>query len=214
MVKGYRIAGKNCRTEFTEKKSRFITTLKRVKTAEEAAEFVHSVRREYPDATHHCVAFRLHDPFTERFNDDGEPGGTAGMPMLDVLKKNDLYDTALVVTRYFGGILLGAGGLVRAYSRGAAETVAAAGVQTMLPAARIRLLCAYPHLEPLQRLCGRFGGEDLQTEYGETVMMTLILRDEAVSPFFAEVANSTAGTAVCTLTERLLYGFDAFTGHQ
>ena len=113
--KGYLVPAKECRTEFIERKSRFITTLTRVETVEEAESFLAKIKAEFPDATHNCAAYRIKNPLVERFFDDGEPGGTAGMPMLDVLKKEDLFNVAVVVTRYFGGVLLGAGGLVRAY---------------------------------------------------------------------------------------------------
>ncbi|MBQ7090315.1 MAG: YigZ family protein, partial [Clostridia bacterium] len=105
---GYYVPAGRTRTEFVERKSRFITTISIVESVEEAEAFLAEIKAEFPDATHNCAAYRIKDPLVERFFDDGEPGGTAGMPMLDVLKKQELFDVAVVVTRYFGGILLGA----------------------------------------------------------------------------------------------------------
>lgn len=116
----YRSVFKFAYDEFIEKKSRFIGYAKPVKTEEEALDFINEIKRKNKDATHNCHAYIIgRNMLTQRFSDDGEPSGTAGIPMLEVLKKENLTNTAVVVTRYFGGILLGAGGLVRAYTKGA-----------------------------------------------------------------------------------------------
>ena len=119
--------GKECTTEFTEKKSIFISSVFVVTSQQEAEERVSMVRAQYPDATHHCYAYVLKQGAYRRFNDDGEPSGTAGMPILNVIDHLGLCNTLVVVTRYFGGIKLGAGGLVRAYSTGAAQVQTEAG---------------------------------------------------------------------------------------
>lgn len=115
------------RNEIVIEKSRFICTLKKVSTEEEAQEFIKAVKKEFWDATHNCSAYVV-DDLAQRSSDDGEPSGTAGIPMLEVLKKNGLVGTAAVVTRYFGGIKLGAGGLVRAYSGSVAGALKECGL--------------------------------------------------------------------------------------
>lgn len=118
---------KDFRQEIVIEKSRFICTLKKVHSEAEAQEFVKAIKKEFWDATHNCSAYIV-DEMAQRSSDDGEPSGTAGLPMLEVLRKNKLTNTAAVVTRYFGGIKLGAGGLVRAYTNSVAEAVKATGI--------------------------------------------------------------------------------------
>ena len=118
---------KDFRQEIVIEKSRFICTLKKVNSEAEAQEFIKAIKKEFWDATHNCSAYIV-DEMAQRSSDDGEPSGTAGLPMLEVLRKNKLTNTATVVTRYFGGIKLGAGGLVRAYTNSVAEAVRAIGI--------------------------------------------------------------------------------------
>ena len=118
---------KDFRQEIVIEKSRFICTLKKVNSEAEAQEFIKAIKKEFWDATHNCSAYIV-DEMAQRYSDDGEPSGTAGLPMLEVLRKNKLTNTAAVVTRYFGGIKLGAGGLVRAYTNSVAEAVRATGI--------------------------------------------------------------------------------------
>lgn len=118
---------KDFRQEIVIEKSRFICTLKKVHSEAEAQEFIKAIKKEFWDATHNCSAYIV-DDMAQRSSDDGEPSGTAGLPMLEVLRKNKLTNTAAVVTRYFGGIKLGAGGLVRAYTNSVAEAVRATGI--------------------------------------------------------------------------------------
>ena len=118
---------KDFRQEIVIEKSRFICTLKKVQSEAEAQEFIKTIKKEFWDATHNCSAYIV-DDMAQRSSDDGEPSGTAGLPMLEVLRKNKLSNTAAVVTRYFGGIKLGAGGLVRAYTNSVAEAVKATGI--------------------------------------------------------------------------------------
>ena len=118
---------KDFRQEIVIEKSRFICTLKKIHSEAEAQEFIKTIKKEFWDATHNCSAYIV-DEMAQRSSDDGEPSGTAGLPMLEVLRKNKLTNTAAVVTRYFGGIKLGAGGLVRAYTNSVAEAVKATGI--------------------------------------------------------------------------------------
>ena len=203
----YSVPAGNCRTEFIERKSRFITTLERVETAEEADAFIKRIKAEFPDATHNCAAYRLKKPFVERFFDDGEPGGTAGMPMLDVLKKEDLYDVAVVVTRYFGGILLGAGGLVRAYSRGAADGVRSAGIAIMEKGVRLKVLCNYSFFDRLQRLAAEMNVKILNTEFSERVSVEVLMKALIEEPFKEKVMDLSAGQAETIRLEELYCPF-------
>jgi len=204
---GYFVPAGECRTEFIERKSRFITTLARVETVEQADAFIARIKAEFPDATHNCAAYRLRTPFVERFFDDGEPGGTAGMPMLDVLKKQDLYDVVVVVTRYFGGILLGAGGLVRAYSKGAADGVHSAGIAVMEKGVRLEVYCSYSFFDRFQRLCDDRSIQILKTDFGEMIRAELLLKSDQEEGFMKDLMDRSAGTAQVQRLEELYCPF-------
>lgn len=157
------------RTEI--KRSEFIATIAHVEDGESAEAFVKAVRKRFPDATHNCYAYISDERGNEtRFSDDGEPGGTAGQPMLEVLKKRGLMRTAVVVTRYFGGIKLGAGGLVAAYTDGVSKAADAAGTVTMTECARITFRCGYADLPLLEQALERAGAKKADAEYGEDIL--------------------------------------------
>ena len=132
-MKEYKTVEFESKDEFVEKKSRFIGYVKPVKTQEEATNFINSIKSKHWDATHNVSAFVLRENNIQRSSDDGEPSGTAGVPTLDVLLKENLVDVCVVVTRYFGGTLLGAGGLIRAYSHSSKIAVEAGHIITMAP---------------------------------------------------------------------------------
>lgn len=205
--KAYLVPADGCRTEFIERKSRFITSVARVETVAEAEAFLAKIRAEFPDATHNCAAYRIKDPLVERFFDDGEPGGTAGMPMLDVLKKQELFDVAVVVTRYFGGILLGAGGLVRAYSKGAADGVKEAGTALMEQGVRLILTCGYHLYDRVQRMRELEGAEILATDFGAEIAIELMLRASEKEALEKALADLSAGSALLQEKERIFYPF-------
>ena len=143
MSSDYKTVQFEAKGEFVEKRSRFIGYCKPVKTEQEAVEFINSKRTEHWDATHNVYAYSLREGNIKRYSDDGEPSGTAGMPTLDVILKNDIYDVCIVVTRYFGGVLLGTGGLVRAYSQGAKVALEAGNVVLMQSCAICQAKCSY-----------------------------------------------------------------------
>ena len=143
MDAGYQTAAREAEDAFVERRSRFIGAICPVQTEEDALAFVAKRKKAHWDATHHVYAYVLRQEGIRRYSDDGEPQGTAGMPVLDVLLKEALSDCVVVVTRYFGGILLGGGGLVRAYSHGASLAVAAGGLQVMRLCDIVRLSCSY-----------------------------------------------------------------------
>ena len=179
--------------EFYEKKSHFIGRAWPVETEEEALEKIQAMKKQHYDATHNCWAYIIKDGAV-RFSDDGEPGGTAGMPMLQVLQREGLFNIVCVVTRYFGGILLGAGGLVRAYTKGAKIAVDAAGKSMKRVWTVVYLPCPYPFYERVKLLIGEFGGIIRETEFGAEVELELLFPEANVEPFFVKLTDMTSGT--------------------
>jgi uncharacterized YigZ family protein len=179
--------------EFTEKKSRFIGTGAPVKSEEEALEFVSEIRKKYPDATHNVYAYILRKNNTERFSDDSEPGGTAGVPCLETLKKNGLKDCAVVATRYFGGVLLGAGGLVRAYSKTASAAVEACGKSVMTSCVCLKTTISYDFVNSFERLSDRYRARIYDTRYEENVSFSLYIKETDVEKFSSELFDISNG---------------------
>ncbi len=143
MLSSYKTVTEECVAEITEKKSRFIATLRHVETSEEATEFINEMRAKYWDATHNVYAYVLLDGNIKRYSDDGEPSGTSGIPSLNVLEGEGLFNTAVVITRYFGGTLLGTGGLVRAYSGAVKNVISNSRVVERRLCNIIKCTCAY-----------------------------------------------------------------------
>lgn len=164
--------------EFVERKSRFIGAIAPVQTEEEAQAWIAQVRQQHRDATHNTYAYILRNGI-KRYSDDGEPQGTAGVPMLDCIEKEGLVDVAVVVTRYFGGILLGAGGLTRAYGKSARDALAAAGVAAMGRWTAARCTCPYPLLERVKLEVQAVGGTVDAVDYGAEAALTLSLPEDA-----------------------------------
>lgn len=146
----YRTVKNTACAELVEKRSRFISTVKPAATEAEAVEFINELKQKYWDATHNVYAYIIEENNIMRYSDDGEPSGTAGMPVLDILKKEGLTNLVVVVTRYFGGILLGTGGLVHTYSRSAKQGVLAAQMIDMLLCRELRIKCDYTLLGKIQ----------------------------------------------------------------
>lgn len=179
---------------FVEKRSKFYGRIWHVETAEEATAKIKECREKYWDATHNCYAYILREGNTMRYSDDGEPGGTAGMPMLEVLRHEGLVDVCCVVTRYFGGILLGTGGLVRAYTEGVKVAVAAAGVQRMSLYSELLITCGYNQLGTLQQLLPRYDCQIEETDYGADVTLTVTQPAGRLDELNTALAEATAGT--------------------
>ena len=207
MENNYFVPARNHVCEFVEKKSRFISYLAHVTTEEQAAEFIDSIRKKHSDATHNCIAYRLYNPRVERFSDDGEPSGTAGMPMLEVLKKEDIYDVCVVVTRYFGGILLGAGGLVRAYAKGSADALSGAGKAVREMGVRLCLLFGYPSYDRIQKLLENYSHNSIDTRFGEMVELELCVKQADFDAICKNVTDITGASAKITEISRY---FDSF----
>ena len=177
--------------EFYEKKSHFIGRLWPVETEEAALERIQQMKKQHYDATHNCWAYILKDGAV-RFSDDGEPGGTAGMPMLQVLQREGLYNCVCVVTRYFGGILLGAGGLVRAYTKGAKIAVDAAGKSMKRVWSCLYVPCPYTFYERVKLEVAAWGGIIRDTQFGAEVELEILVPEAQAEPFLAKLIDMSA----------------------
>ena len=179
--------------EFVEKKSRFIGRVWPVETEEEAREKIQEMKKQHYDATHNCWAYVIKDG-PMRFSDDGEPGGTAGNPMMQVLQRENLYNVVCVVTRYFGGILLGAGGLVRAYTKGAKIAVDAAGKSMKRVWSVLYVPCPYSYYERMKLEVEAFDGILRDTQFGAEVELEILIAQPKAEAFLARVVDMTSGT--------------------
>lgn len=190
----YRTIRKAASAEFVEKRSHFIGYISPVKTVEEANEFINTIKSKHWDATHNVPAYILRDGGICKFSDDGEPQGTAGMPCLSVLQKEGLTDCAVVVTRYFGGILLGGGGLVRAYSHGTKIAVEAGGIVTRALCSIVRVRSDYTFYGRLVSLIPEQGGIIEDTVYEDVVIVTFRIRQELEQAFEDRLVDLSNGT--------------------
>lgn len=192
--------------EYEEKKSRFIAQVQAVSTEEEAAAFVESVRKRYWDARHHCYAYILGEQGqTMRFSDDGEPSGTAGRPILEVLTGSGIRDLVLVVTRYFGGTLLGTGGLVRAYTQAAQAAIAASRVCVMRYGHICTVETDYNGIGKIQYLLGRRGIPIDDSAYAQQVSITCKVPYEEREQLLHEITEATAGRATVAVSDPIYY---------
>ena len=180
--------------ELVEKRSRFIGQVWRVSSEEEARARIEEVRRRHYDARHHCWCYRLREGGVERYSDDGEPQGTAGQPMLNVFQRENVTDAVCVVTRYFGGILLGAGGLVRAYTQSAKDALDAAGISVVRRWVAMEVPCTYAQFEEVRREILRHGGVEEHVDYGADVLLSVLIPEERAGLFAAHLLDVSAGT--------------------
>lgn len=179
--------------EFIEKKSRFIGYVKPVKTQQEALDFISQIKSKHWDATHNVYAYALREGGIRRFSDDGEPQGTAGIPSLDVLIKQEVTDCCVVVTRYFGGIMLGAGGLVRAYSHGAKIALDAGQVITMSLCQIVKVKTDYTFYGRLVHLICECGGIVEDTNFTDSVEVTFKIPEDKLSGFNSKLTDASSG---------------------
>ncbi len=194
-------------SEFQEKKSTFIGYIKRVNTEEEAKNFVNEIKSMHKEATHNVYAYIVgENKGIQRYSDDGEPQGTAGIPVLEVIKKNDLTDVAVVVTRYFGGILLGGGGLIRAYSKGASSAIEEAGVVKKVKGLKLRFTLEYDLIGKIQYLCGTNNWHIEDTIYTDKVELSLFTEVENKETIIADFVEATSGkVTICEEDEEYLF---------
>ena len=184
---------------FIERKSEFIGSITPVKTEEEAIAFVNSVKKQYADAKHNVYAYLLRENNVTRFSDDGEPHGTAGLPVLDVLRKEGVTDVAVVVTRYFGGFLLGTGGLVRAYSQAAKMALDAAGKSTMEKLLVFSLRVNYSDLQKIEPILENYTMIRLDTAYADDVRLSAAMREGEYPALEKALTERTNGRAILKL---------------
>ena len=204
----YKIVYRGGEGEIVEKKSRFIATVQPVHSEEEALEFIGGLKKKYWNATHNCSAFVVGEhQELQRCSDDGEPQGTAGRPMLDVLLGADIHDAAVVVTRYFGGTLLGTGGLVRAYSRAVQAGLAGSEVIEKVKGSRLTVETDYNSIGKLQYLLGQRGITIVDSAYSEVVKTTVLVQEDQVRELLEAVTEVTNGKAVYEEEKGLYFAF-------
>lgn len=191
--------------EYEIKKSVFIAHASHVETEDAAREFVNQIRKKYFDATHNCSAWILGETGDrQKSNDDGEPGGTAGNPILDAIKKNELTNICVVVTRYFGGIKLGAGGLIRAYSHTASLGIAAANIVRMTAFKKIAVTVEYSFLATVENYLRNKKISVANSEYAADVTLNILLEPAAVDNFLADLTELTAANFLAEVTGEIL----------
>lgn len=193
MNKDYKTVAREASDEFVEKRSRFIGCVKPVKTEEEAVAFINQKRSEHWDARHNVYAYSLREGNIKRYSDDGEPSGTAGMPVLDVIVKNEIYDVCVVVTRYFGGVLLGTGGLVRAYSQGSKIALESGGIVLMQSCSLCEVSCSYNRYGKVSSLVMENGATIDDTIYESDVKIKFHIPPEQLSQLNKKLADATSG---------------------
>ncbi|MCR5792923.1 MAG: YigZ family protein [Lachnospiraceae bacterium] len=193
--------------EIVEKKSRFIATVFPVRSEEEALKLLEQTKKKYWDARHNCFAYVIGEKNpVERCSDDGEPSGTAGKPMLSILKERDICNLLVVVTRYFGGTLLGTGGLVRAYSKATAEGIDQSVVLAKKSGVIYEIETDYTGHGKISYIAASMGVEIRDTEFSDLVRIITLVPDEDFGSFEKKVTEATKGQAVCSITEKVTYG--------
>ena len=195
------------KASFVEKKSEFIGYICPVKTNDEAVDFINMIKSEHRKAKHNVYAYILRDNNIVRYSDDGEPQGTAGIPVLDVLQKQGLTDVCCVVTRYFGGILLGGGGLVRAYSHSAAIAVEASEIMHMHYCVKLKLYMNYDLYGKVSYIMPEFEVKQVESDFGDSVILTLNVKHELYKPFCKKLTDITSGRITIEKLDEL---FDDF----
>ena len=193
-MSGYIIPAGYGEAEYVDKKSRFIGQVQQTATEAEAMAFVEAVRKKHADAAHNVWAYVLSGGGM-RWSDDGEPGGTSGQPTLNVFRSAGVVDVCCVVTRYFGGILLGSGGLVRAYSKAASLALEAAGRARMAEWSLVETSCGYAQYERVRRLLADLGAAEVEASFGADVAISALLPAETAPAFASRLTDVTAGGA-------------------
>ena len=179
-------------SEYVEKRSRFLGHLRPVETEDEARAFIAEMKKKYYDARHNCWCYLLKDG-PERYSDDGEPQGTAGIPMLEVFRREGVTNLVCVVTRYFGGVLLGAGGLFRAYTKSAKDALDAAGRSVVRRWVALEIPCSYAALERYKQEIASFDGAVEDLDYGAAVTVCALIPEERAVAFCARILDISGG---------------------
>lgn len=207
MAESYKILYQGGVGEIVEKKSRFIATTMPVETEEEALAFIETMRKKYWDATHNCYAYTVgRRQEICRASDDGEPSQTAGRPMLDVLLGEELHNACVVVTRYFGGTLLGTGGLVRAYSGAAKEGLLHSVIVEKFRGRKVEILTDYNGVGKIQYLLAKEGIRSLDVSYTDEVKFEILVPEDELSGIKKKVTEATSGRARITDGKEIWFG--------
>ena len=191
--------------ELIEKRSRFIGYAKPVTSQDEAVAFINEIKSKHWDATHNVYAYVIRSEGVSRYSDDNEPQGTAGIPTLDAIRKRDITDCVIVVTRYFGGTLLGAGGLVRAYSAAAKAAIDAAGEREMTLCSVCSLSCSYTLYGKMPSLIARFSGKIDDTQFADEVSLSFHLPEDSLNAFNKALSEESAGKYQVTETDKRFF---------
>ena len=189
--------------EHTEKRSTFLGHVRPVETEDEARAFIAEMKKQYHDARHNCWCYLIRGG-AERYSDDGEPQGSAGIPMLEVFRRAGVTNVVCVVTRYFGGVLLGTGGLLRAYTKSAKDALSAAGLSAVRRWICVDAQCAYALLERVKNAALALSGAVDGMDYGADVTLHLLLPEEQADTFEAQLRDLSSGAAVLTRTGEAL----------
>lgn len=207
MSEGFKIIYEGGEAEIVEKKSRFIAYVRPVNTEEEATSFIDEIKKKHWDARHNCSAFVIgkNNELT-RCSDDGEPSGTAGKPMLEVLLGQGMHNVAVVVTRYFGGVLLGTGGLVRAYQAAVKEGLLASKVLEKFDGARYMVETDYNGIGKIQYILAKENINTLNVDYSDKVVVEFVVRISEEGRIVKEITEGTAGKAGIERVEELVFG--------
>lgn len=192
----YYVPTKIAEVEFVEKRSRFIGNIWPIESEEEARVHIEEMKKKHYDARHNCWAYRLRESSIERYSDDGEPQGTAGQPILNVFQREEVWNVVCVVTRYFGGILLGAGGLTRAYGRSAKDALDASGISVVRPWSMVEMDCPYPLFERVKLELPPLGGIEGDHDFGADITFRALLPQGMEEQFGQRMGELSAGGAV------------------
>ena len=184
-------------SEYEEKRSRFLGHLRPVETEEEARLFITEMKKKYHDARHNCWCYRIRGGAV-RYSDDAEPQGTAGLPMLEILQREGIENAVCVVTRYFGGVLLGTGGLLRAYQKAAKGAVEEAGISVVRAWTKMSIVCDYSDYEKIRSELEQQNAVISDTEYGEKVTLTVLVSQGQGTLVTEKLQDRTAGKCICT----------------
>lgn len=210
MSAAYKTLRRSSSDEFVVNKSRFIGYAAPCSTEEEALRFLQSIRAKHKDATHNCYAYVIgRNMGIMRYSDDGEPGGTAGLPMMEVIKNQGVTDCCVVVTRYFGGVLLGAGGLVRAYTQGCVVALKAAQVVVMEPSRKYLCEVTYPLWDRVQHALKGLPVQLLGSEFTTAVTFTLLMREKDAEDVLQTLTQLTDARFEYLLEEESFQAWDA-----
>lgn len=198
---GYKTIKDNSFSEIVEKKSRFISNIFYVETKEEAEKIIRDIKRKYNDASHNVYAYRLVD--NSKFSDDGEPSGTAGAPLLNALEKLDIVNVLVIVTRYFGGTLLGTGGLVRAYTKGLDSALKDAGIIQIVQGLVVKVTLGYNEIDNLNYYCKQNGIEIIKSEYLSNVEILLKIEKDKLEEFKVNILKKVNDISACEVLNEI-----------